>query len=126
MGFALVSGGGLALDFYLFLALVKGGVAVFLANILSSAAAVTFVYFVSAKRVFGYVGHFLYGLFLAWIAYQVIGIIAFSALVGLLAHYVSPALAKVCVLPVTFSTNYLVMRLLTHSRLARPKGVEAE
>lgn len=112
--FALVSGAGLGLDLGLFVALSSSGVAAFGASCLSSAAAVTFVYAASVRRVFRYDGGFLASMFAAYALYQLCGILlgswAVSALVG--AGLV-PAAAKIAILPVTFSANYLFMCWLT-------------
>ena len=54
--FSIVSGTGLALDLLLFMALIAAAVAPFVANMLSSAAAVTFVYAASVRRVFRHNG----------------------------------------------------------------------
>ena len=112
--FALVSGLGLAIDFALFLGLVALSFSPLAANAVSGACAVTFVYFASVRRIFSYAGRFLLGLFLAYVAYQVVGVSAASFAVSFLAaQLVSPALAKILILPVTFSANYLFMSLLT-------------
>lgn len=117
--FAAVSGIGLALDFALFLTLVGLGIVPFAANAFSGACAVTFVYFASVRRVFSYRGSFLLHLFVAYLVYQVCGVAAASLAVAYLAEeWVSPGLAKILILPVTFTCNYLFMALLT--RKAKP------
>jgi putative flippase GtrA len=114
MRFGLVSAAGLALDLGLFLALMGLGAAPGPANAVSAAAAVTFVYFVSVRRIFSYSGDFLLALFAAYVAYQVAGVAAASLAVAWLAENHLPALAaKLAILPVTFSANYLFMAFLT-------------
>jgi putative flippase GtrA len=112
--FALVSGAGLGLDLGLFVALSSFGAAAFGASCLSSAAAVTFVYAASVRRVFRYERQFVPAMFAAYAFYQLCGILlgswAVSALVG---AGLIPAAAKIAILPVTFSANYLFMFWLT-------------
>lgn len=117
--FALVSGVGLALDFCLFLLLVEFGVRAGLANLISATAAVTFVYFASARRIFAYEGRFLLGLFLLYLGYQALAVsLASWAVDALVLAAVHPALAKAAILPLTFSANYLFMSFITRSRRA--------
>lgn len=120
--FAFVSGIGLALDFALFLTLSAGGTPPFAANAAAGAGAVTFVYFASVRRIFSYQGGFLFGLFAAYCAYHAAGIAAASwAVTALAGQGVALLLAKLLILPVTFSANYLFMTFLTRSR---PAGAE--
>jgi putative flippase GtrA len=114
VGFAAVSGVGLAVDFAVFFLLIQAGLSPFGANAVSGACAVTFVYFASVRRIFSYRGHFLLGLFAAYLVYQVCGVTAASLLVQFLAEgFVSAGLAKILILPLTFTSNYLFMSLLT-------------
>ena len=114
--FAVVSGTGLALDLILFLAQVSAHVPAFIANAVSSSAAVTFVYLVSVRRVFRYDGGFLVAMFAAYVAYQLCGIALGSwAVHGLIASGFAPIAAKVAILPLTFGANYLFMWWLTSS-----------
>jgi len=115
--FGLVSGIGLALDLALFLLLVRAGVDPFPANIVSSGTALTFVYCVSVRRIFRYDGRFIVPLFAAYLLYHVCGTLAVSEVVSLIVHAgLAPMLAKVGILPVTFSANYLFMSWLTRER----------
>lgn len=115
--FALVSGVGLALDFGVFLALTESGVRPGIANLISATLAVTFVYFVSAKRVFAYEGRFLLPLFLLYLGYQAIAVSAASWAVDAIALTgVLPLIAKLLILPVTFTANYLFMAYITRKR----------
>ncbi|HWT12711.1 MAG TPA: GtrA family protein [Allosphingosinicella sp.] len=112
--FALASGTGLAIDFLLFILLLAGGASPGAANLASGAAAVTFVYFASARRIFAYRGRFLFGLFAAYLAYQAAAVSAASAAVALLAaSQLAPLLAKLVILPVTFPMNFFVLARLT-------------
>lgn len=114
--FAFVSGIGLAIDFAIFLVLIGAGASPLAANAVSGACAVTFVYFASVRRIFSYRGEFLFGLFAAYVIYQVIGVTLASLAVDYLSsRYVSPAAAKILILPVTFGANYLFMAYLTRS-----------
>jgi putative flippase GtrA len=112
--FGIVSGVGLAIDFAIFFLLIAVGLSPFEANAASGSCAVTFVYFASVRRIFTYKGDFLLGLFFAYLLFQAAGVTAASLVVGALAeHQVNPALAKILILPVTFSANYLFMSFLT-------------
>lgn len=112
--FALVSGTGLGIDFAIFLLLTAVGVAPFLANLVSGACAVALVYFASVRRIFSYEGGLLLHLFAAYVVYQAVGVtLASLAVAWLVRHSLSPALAKLAILPVTFSANYAFMWLLT-------------
>lgn len=116
-GFAAASGIGLALDFGLFLLLVEGKQTPASANLVSATAAVSFVYFATVHRVFSYRGRLLLLLFIAYLAFQAIAVTAASVCVGYLACYwMVPALAKLAILPATFSANFLFMSWLTKRR----------
>ena len=115
--FALVSGAGLALDVSLFLILVNGGLHPAFVIFLSAATAVTFVYFVSTKRVFNYEGRFLLQRFFLYATYQFLAVISASWAVGKLVGIgIAPLLAKGLILPVTFSANYVFLDFLTRPR----------
>jgi putative flippase GtrA len=114
LGFAQVSGAGLALDVGLFLLLVSAGWPPGYANLVSATTAVTFVYFVSTKRVFEYQGRFLMPLFLAYLAYQALAVAGASWAVDRIAGLgIMPVVAKGSILPFTFSANYLFLDFLT-------------
>ena len=114
--FAAVSGAGLALDLILFMSLIAIGVAPFAGNMLSSAAAVTFVYAASVRRVFRHNGGFIATMFAAYAVYQLCGILIGSWAVSALIQAGAPAaFAKIAILPVTFGANYLFMCWLTSS-----------
>ena len=115
--FGLVSGIGLVLDLALFLLLVRAGVDPFTANVISSGTGLTFVYCVSVRRIFRYRGRFIVPLFAAYLLYHVCGTLAVSEIISLVIRAgLAPVLAKVGILPVTFSANYLFMSWLTHKR----------
>ena len=115
--FAIVSGGGLAIDFCLFIVLIRCGLSATAANIVSASAATAFVYFMSVSRIFSYHSRFVFRLFAAYGIYQIIAILLASCIVGELARDISPpVLAKLAVLPVTFSANFLMMSWLTRRR----------
>ena len=117
--FGIVSGIGLGLDMLTFLGLVGIGFSPLHANLLSSVAGVTFVYFALVRRIFSYEGRFHLTMFSAYLTYQACGIAAGSWLVGLLAALgLLPIFAKMAILPITFSANYLFMGWLT-SRATR-------
>jgi putative flippase GtrA len=112
--FGAVSGTGLAIDFCLFVTLLSLRVPAFAANAMSSFAAVTFVYFASVRRVFHYGGQFHAAMFASYAAYQVCGIGAGSwAVQSLILLGLPGAVAKLAIVPVTFTANYLFMSWLT-------------
>jgi len=126
--FAVTSGLGLGLDFGVFAVLNALGVAPGLANLVSAACGVTFVYFASVYRVFSYEGERLLGLFAAYVIYQVVAVAAASWAVAALAEFTWPLLAKLAILPLTFSANFLFMQIITRNRrqaVARIEGTGA-
>jgi putative flippase GtrA len=115
--FGLVSGIGLALDIVLFLTLVHAGIGAFEANILSSAAGLTFVYCASVRRIFRYDGRFIVPLFAAYVIYHVCGTLLVSSVISGLVHLgVAPGIPKIGILPATFTANYMFMSWLTARR----------
>lgn len=117
LAFAAVSGVGLALDFALFLTFVELGVRAGPANFISAAIAVSFVYFVSVRRLFDYRGKFLLRLFLAYLLFQLVAVATASwAVDWIVTLQISPAVAKLLILPLTFSANYLFMSWITRAR----------
>jgi putative flippase GtrA len=115
----VLSGGGLAIDTLLFIALLPQ-LGPFLANLISAALAVTFVYFASVRRIFEYQGKFMLALFLLYLAYQAVGVTASSAAVAWLSTIVPPVPAKIIIIPVTFAMNFLFMTWLTRRAGNRP------
>jgi len=117
IGFALVSATGLLIDFVTFSALIGLQVSIYTANLCAGALAVTFVYFASVRRVFAYEGRFLFGLLGVYIVYQICGVTLASMAVHRLTGPHFPALAaKIAILPLTFSSNYLFMSFLTRQK----------
>src|SRR5437762_4213786 len=115
--YGLVSGAGLALDISLFLILVRAGIGPFAANIVSSAAGLTFVYCASVRRIFRYDGRFIVPLFAAYVFYHVCGTLFVSWAISSVVHLgVAPAIPKIGILPATFTANYLFMSWLTVHR----------
>ena len=115
--YALVGGAGLVLDFTLFLALVHAGLGSFKSNIVSSGTTLTFVYFISVRQIFRYHGKFILPLFAAYLTYHFCGTLLVSWVIMRLVHLdIAPALAKIAILPATFTANYLFMSWLTRNR----------
>lgn len=122
--FGAISGGGLAIDTILFIVLLPQ-FGPFLANLISAALAVTFVYFASVRRIFEYQGRFMLALFLVYLLYQTVGVTASSAAVAWLSTFLAPLLAKLLIIPVTFAMNFLFMTWLTGRAVDRPPGTAA-
>jgi putative flippase GtrA len=121
--FAAASAAGLAIDFLLFLLLLSGGAAAGPANLASGTVAVSFVYFASVRRIFGYRGDFLLGLFSLYLLYQAASVAAASwAVAAIIAAGIPPIAAKLAILPVSFPANYLFMAFLTGRRRAIAQG----
>jgi putative flippase GtrA len=120
IAFGATSGVGLAIDVILFVMLLRFGLSPSAASRLSSAAAVTFVYFASVRRIFEYEGRFAIGLFALYSAYQTLGVLLAAAGVGALsAAGLAPLSAKLLILPLTFPANYLAMSFITARKEAR-------
>ncbi len=116
-GFSILSAIGLTIDIAIFSLLVHFGLRAGYANLISAGLAVTFVYFSSAKRVFQYHGRFLLLLFLVYVLYQVAAVLAASFAVDrLVIAAFKPIVAKLLILPVTFTANYLSMSFLLKAR----------
>ena len=116
-GFSVLSAIGLTIDVAVFSLLVHFGLRPGYANLISAGLAVTFVYFSSAKKVFWYHGQFLLPLFLVYVLYQVAAVLAASFAVDRLAIAgFKPLVAKLLILPVTFTANYLSMHFLLKAR----------
>jgi hypothetical protein len=116
-GFSILSAVGLTIDIAIFSLLVHFGLRPGYANLISAGLAVTFVYFSSAKKVFQYHGRFLVLLFLIYVLYQVVAVLAASFAVDRLAIAgFRPIIAKLLILPVTFTANYFSMSFLLRAR----------
>lgn len=118
--FALISGAGLALDVTLYSFLLMASLRPGYANLISAATAVTFVYVTSTRRVFEYKGRFLVPLFIVYATYQVAAVAAASWAVDTIVRMgATPIFAKIVILPITFSANYVFMHTLTSGSLSR-------
>ena len=116
--FAVISGTGLALDYALYAALCSGGVTPGVANALSAAVAVTFVYLVSGRHVFAASGRDLKRLFWAYVLWQAVAVPLASVAVELATNALDGRyiLGKTVVLPLTFTANYLFTSRLLDTR----------
>ncbi len=119
--FAGVSGAGLCLDYAIYTLLCTSGLDAGVANLVSAACGVTFVFVVSARRVFASSEHFLLSLFVAYALYQVAAIsLASWAVHGATVLFHGRfLLGKTLVLPFSFSANYLFMSWLFDARERR-------
>jgi hypothetical protein len=116
--FAGVSGAGLCLDYAVYSLLCASGVAAGWANLASASLGVTFVFAVSARRIFASSERFLLGLFAVYSLYQLAAVSAASWLVGEATHVLDGRflLGKTLVLPLSFTANYLFMSWLFGAR----------
>jgi hypothetical protein len=116
--FAGVSGAGLCLDYAVYSALCASGVPAGWANLVSAGLGVTFVFAVSARRIFTSSERFLLGLFAIYALYQLAAVSAASWLVGEATHVLDGRylLGKTLVLPLSFTANYLFMSWLFGAR----------
>lgn len=113
-GFGIVSGCGLALDCGLFAGLVHGlGCSPGWSNLLSAGTAVTLVFIVSVRRIFADRRSALLLRCLIYGLCQGVLVTAASAAVAWVAgHGWFPIVAKIAVLPLTFSCNFVLMKVL--------------
>jgi putative flippase GtrA len=116
--FAGVSGAGLCLDYAVYSLLCASGVDAGWANLVSASLGVTFVFVVSARRIFAGSDRFLLGLFGIYAGYQVLAVSAASWLVGEATHLLDGRylIGKTLVLPLSFTANYLFMSWLFGAR----------
>lgn len=120
--FAGASGAGLVLDVAVYTALNEAGLRAGVANLVSAACGVSFVFLVSAHRIFeGDGDRFLGRLFALYAAYQVVAIVLASLAVDGMTSLLDGAYlaGKLTVLPVTFTANYLFTAWLLGPRGAR-------
>jgi putative flippase GtrA len=119
--FAGVSGAGLCLDYAVYTLLCTSGLDAGVANLVSAACGVTFVFVASSRRVFASSGQFLLGLFAIYALYQVAAIsLASYAVHGATALFGGRfLLGKTVVLPFSFTANYLFMSWLFGARERR-------
>jgi putative flippase GtrA len=121
--FALTSGAGLALDLALYTLLNEAGVRAGVANLLSASVGVTFVFAVSARHVFAARPDWRRD-FTAYAVWQAVSITAASVLVDGLTSLLDGQYlaAKLLVLPLTFSANFLFVSWLFGRRTAPASG----
>ena len=126
LSFALISGFGWLTDFLSFTILVKYfAMNAGYANFISSFVGVTFVWFISLKKVFKYSGSNQHSFLVVYWIYQIISISIFSQLIQLavgicpeIFHLLNinfnPAIeAKIIITPFNLLTNFIFMSLLT-------------
>jgi putative flippase GtrA len=116
--FAGVSGAGLCLDYAVYSLLCASGVDAGWANLVSASLGVTFVFVVSARRIFAGSDRFLLALFAIYAGYQLLAVSAASWLVGEATHLLDGRylIGKTLVLPLSFTANYLFMSWLFGAR----------
>jgi GtrA-like protein len=116
--FAGASGAGLCLDYAIYTVLCAGGVPAGWANLVSAGVGVSFVFTVSARRIFAPADRFLLGLFAAYAACQLVAVSTASWAVGEATHVLGGLylLGKTLVLPLSFTANYLFMSWLFSAR----------
>lgn len=113
MSFAATSLVGLILDISIYIYLINSGTKVFLASVIGSLAAVTFVFFAAGIYIFksknlGTIYYFV------WLSAQALSITLFALVVQILTDYnVSPIVSKLSVIPITFLLNFLIMTIIT-------------
>jgi putative flippase GtrA len=124
--FAGASGGGLVIDYGIYTALCTIGLPAGVANLISAACGVTFVFIVSVHHVFEARDHFQWKLFVPYAVYQVVAVGLASLAVDLLTDAFDGKflLGKTCVLPFTFTANYLFMAWLLRER--KREGLDDE
>lgn len=112
LSFATGSGIGLALDFGIFSVLVLAGAPPLLANLLSSAVAITTVYFLTTRYAFRVAPAApSYAAFVGWYATSAVVV---SAVIAFASHGVETRalVVKAALVPVTFGLNFLFGRWL--------------
>jgi putative flippase GtrA len=118
--FVALSGLGWLCDMTTFTLLVKlAGCPAPLANIASSYAGVTFVWFTSLKSVFQHNGPRGGRYLLIYWGYQLLSILAYSHILGLVAAALpNPLIAKIFITPFNLVTNFIFMKTLTRTMRA--------
>ena len=116
--FAGASGAGLALDYAIYTALAASGMDAGWANAVSATAAVSFVFVVSARRIFESGDRFLVTPFLMYALYQVIAVGAASWAVAVMTDAFDGRylLGKTVIVPVSFLANFVFMSWLFSKR----------
>jgi putative flippase GtrA len=114
--FGIVSLIGLVIDVAGFLLFVQSSIDYFYASLLSSLIAVSFVFLVSGYWIFRR-NKFSIQKYIFWVFYQVLNIIFFSwAIEFLCLSGYSPVIAKVSVVPASFTLNFFIMRLIAQKK----------
>jgi putative flippase GtrA len=116
--FAGVSGAGLCLDYAVYTLLCSTGLDAGLANLVSAACGVTFVFVASARHIFEGGDGFMLRLFALYAAYQVVAIALASGAVHEATAMFGGRylLGKTAILPFSFTANYLFMSWLFAAR----------
>ena len=114
LSFAAGSSVGLAIDLGGFFLLVSAGVVPWLANGISSSAAVTAVYLLVSRYAFGTVR--LLRTYVAFVAWYAFVIVVSSTSIQLLSAStgVDPFLWKFASIPITFAANFCFSQILFH------------
>ena len=110
--------GGLMLDFTAYTLLCESGMQPGFANLISASTGVTFVFLVSAHRIFDSSDHFLGRLFVFYAVYQAVTIVCASWLVDTMTEVFGGRylLGKAVVLPLTFALNFFVVSKMFSAR----------
>jgi putative flippase GtrA len=124
--FAGASGLGVCLDYLVYGVLAGSGVTPALAYVAGATTGLTFVFALSLRHVFEATDRFRWGMFWTYAAYQAVSVAAGAGAVEELTHAFDGRylLAKLCVLPVTFATNYLFMAWLVGERTLPTRQVD--
>lgn len=143
--FAAVSGTGWVIDIILTVLLVRLGATPFMASLIGSIVAVSFVYVVSLRAVFAIEGRLGRRAFPLYVVWQVFSISASSVLVAFLAYLIAPLVAlasqeiagleigdplsvasgisKALVTPLTLAANFLFFQWLAKWLGTQPRAV---
>ena len=86
---------------------------IFIANIMSSFVAISFVYFQSTKNIFDKESSI--NSFFIYLSYQIISINFYSYVISFMdeTYIFNPLLSKILTIPFSFITNYLFMKILS-------------
>ncbi len=124
VGFLLISGTGLVLATVILWAGVRlAGRSPFVANFVGDAVAITFVFFVSARRTFVHAHRFLLARFGAYVGWQIVHVsliswgvasmVDFPLFREIVARFApTEVVAKLLLTPVTVTANFIVARFL--------------
>ena len=110
----LISLKGLLLDVLFYsVCIYVFSLSIFIANIMSSFIAISFVYFQSTKNIFDKESSI--NSFFLYLSYQIISINVYSYVISFIdeTHIFNPLLSKILTIPFSFITNYLFMKTLS-------------